>query len=247
MTTKNYVITGATSYLGREIINYLSLDENNKIIAISRKSQKNEAYTNNANVHRLEGIDLLVKDCLAIMTEKVKMLFNESFHVINCTGYYKGQKDFEKVSFEESNEIFESNYTTVYNTALYLLPLIKDRKGGHFIGFSCNSVRFNYPQMAPFTAAKSALESLIRTIANEQYAFGVIANSFQLSTLLTEHEVEVKPNGDHENWLKPIEVAYYIESFIQQPMPISNGNSINLYHHSDSFFNKSYFERIKND
>ena len=193
----------------------------------------------------LFGIDLLEEDHLNTLVGAAKEFFSGQFIVIHCTGYYEGQEPLETTSIAESSRIFESNFTAVYNLTVKLLPLMIERRGGHFVAFSCNSVKYNYPQMAPFTAAKSAIESLFRTIANEFYGKGVYANCFQLATLSTEHEFERKPFGDHNNWLKLSEVVTYVQQFVNQPNQLHNGNSIQLYHYSDSFFNKSYFERIK--
>lgn len=240
----NYLITGANSYLGREFVKQLSKNNDNVLLVTSRTFYDFSNIQSN-NIKYLPGIDLLDENDLLSLQKEAETLFKGKFNLINCTGYYEGQKPFIFTSLNEAKKIFDSNYTTVYNTVNTLMPLMIQKGGGHIIAFSCNSVRFNYPEMAPFTAAKSALESLMRTLANELYECGVFANSFQLATLLTEHETKVKPFGDHQNWLKVGEVVAYIEQFITDAVQIHNGNSIQLYHYSDSFFHKSYYERIK--
>jgi short-subunit dehydrogenase len=238
----NYIITGVSSYLGKEFADHLMKDNRNKLIITSRKSVDFQLHS---NVKYFSDIDLLIDSDLDIIVNEAKDFFNDKFYVINCTGYYKGQEPLEKMSIEEGYKIFNSNYTTVYNLTVKLLKVMIEKGGGHFIGFSCNSVKYNYPQMAPFTAAKSALESLFRTIANEFYDRNIYANSFQLATLLTEYEVSRKPFGDHNHWLKLIEVVNYIHHFLNQPYQLHNGNTIQLYHYSDSFFKRAYFDRIK--
>jgi len=240
----NYIISGANSFLGQAFVRHLSKSDSNKLLITSR-TYFDYTYLESENIIYISGIDLLTEDGLQKITNKASSFFKGSFHVINCTGYYNGQEQFISTTISEAKKIFESNFLTVYNLVTSLSPVMIQKGGGHIIAFSCNSVRFNYPEMAPFTAAKSALESLIRTLANELYDCGVYANSFQLSTLLTDHETHVKPFGDHQNWLKVDEVVAYVEQFITQPTQLHNGNSIQLYHYSDSFFHKSYFDRIR--
>ena len=240
----NYLITGTSSFLGRAFVDYLIQNESNNIIITSRKKVEFEKSFN-PNVQYFSGIDLMDKSDLMFIVEKANDLFDGPFSVIHCTGYYEGQEPLETTSIDESNRILNSNYTTVYNLSVMLLDTMIKKGGGHFVGFSCNSVKYNYPQMAPFTAAKSAMESLFRSIANEFYDRKIYANSFQLATLLTDHEISRKPYGDQKKWLKLIEVVTYVEQFLTQPHQLHNGNSIQLYHHSESFFNKSYFERIQ--
>lgn len=240
----NYIITGISSYLGREFLNILSANKDNKLIVTSRR--KVEFVTElTSNVNYFPCVDLLKEEDIMNLVDAAKELFDDKFSVIHCSGYYGGQEPIQRTSISESNRIFESNFVTVYNLSTLLIPVMKEKGGGHFVGFSCNSVMYNYPQMAPFTAAKSALESFFRSIANELYDQNIYANSFRLATLLTDHEISHKPHGDHNQWLKLYEVVGYVEQFLTQKYQIQNGNAIQLYHYSDSFFNKSYFERIK--
>jgi NAD(P)-dependent dehydrogenase (short-subunit alcohol dehydrogenase family) len=239
----NYLITGVSSFLGREFVNYLSKDVNNNIIATSRTLV--DIDINLENLKYLSNIDLLKEEDIEILINETRIRFENPFNVIHCSGYYKGQEPLESMSFDESSRIFNSNFLTVYNLSVRLLDVMIEKGGGHFVGFSCNSVKYNYPQMAPFTAAKSALESFFRTVANEFYEKGIYANTFQLATLLTNYEISRKPFGDHKKWLKLDEVVTYVEQFLNQPNQLLNGNSIQLYHYSDSFFKESYYERIK--
>ncbi len=240
----NFIITGANSFLGQAISEHLSKSKDNKIMLVTR-SDFNFGNIINDNITHISGIDLLNENHLEKICTDADLFFTGKINIINCTGYYNGQEPFETTSLSESNKIFQANFYTVLGITTYLTPLLIKKGGGHFVSFSCNSVKYNYPQMTPFTAAKSALESLMRSIANEFYDRGIYANSFQLATLFTNHELKVKPYGDHKNWLKTEEVAEYIETFIKQPVQIINGASINLYHYSESFFNNSYFDRIK--
>lgn len=240
----NYIITGVSSFLGREFVDHLMQKESNRLIVTSRKKVDFEKPFNE-NVKYLSAIDLLIETEINSIVDAADQFFDGPFFVVHCTGYYEGQEPLESTSLAESNRIFNSNYTTVYNLTLKLLDIMVQKGGGHIVGFSCNSVKYNYPQMAPFTAAKSAMESFLRTVANEFYDRGIYANSFQLATLLTNHEISRKPFGDREKWLKPIEVVNYVEQFLIQPHQLHNGNSIQIYHYSESFFHKSYFDRIK--
>ncbi len=240
----NYIITGAGSYLGREIASHLAKSPGNRILLVTRS---NASFANilSDDVTHIAGIDLLKERDLERMVTTAQYFFESGFNVINCVGYFEGQSPFEQVSFAEAGRILDSNFRTVHNTATALIPLMVSKGGGHFIGFSCNSVRFNYPQMAPFTSAKAALESLIKCLANEFYGRGIYANALQLATLRTEKEIAVKPHGDHTNWLVPSEVARFIEMFTQQPIQLYSGNVMSLYNYSESFFGQSYYDRIK--
>lgn len=241
----NYLITGANSFLGKALIKHLSSDSTNKLLIVTRSLADFSEYNEYENIYYLNGIDLLDENCLSILANKCNEFFEGKLNTINCVGYYTGQEPFEKTSIAEAKRIFDSNFICVYNTANAIMPYIIKNNGGHFICFSCKSVKYRYPLMAPFSASKAALDCLVGSLANEFSKIGLVANSFSLSTLDTDFERKVKPFGDFDNWLKLEEVAIIIEKIITSDFDIMNGNTIDLFKYSESFFNKSYFDRIK--
>ena len=239
----NYLVTGANGPLGQAIAKFL-LANGHKVLVTSRATS--DRYDGlGVSVQHLAGIDLLDVAGLERLKSACGSFFTGPFHIINCTGHYEGQEDYHKTTVDESFKIFASNYLAVQNTATTLIPLQIERGGGHFIAFSCNSVLYNYPQMAPFTASKAALESLTKSLANEYFGMGLVTTAFRLATLHTEHELQVKPYGDHKNWLQLDEVAQFLSAYTAQPIGLHSGNVMNLFHYSDTFFSKSYFERIR--
>lgn len=237
---RNILITGGGSPLGREIAETLS--KKNKVIVTTRKRD----YDANNRFEVITEIDLLKSSDLKILFAEIGNSFKYDFSVINCTGYYDtGQKPFLELTLEEDNKIFDANYKTVYNTAKTLLPLMIKQGGGHFISFSCNSVNHNYPWMIPYTNSKTAIESLTKGLANEFSQHGIFANCLQMSTLRTNEEINKKPFGDHNNWLQVSEIANFIQNLLDNNHPYFNGNIVQLFKYSDTYFNQSYFDRIK--
>lgn len=236
----NYLITAGNSPLGFEIAKYLSKE--NKVIVTTRR----DTYDLLENVISICNIDLLKSQDLKRLSEQVSLNFEEPFTLINCSGNYQdGQEPFLETSIEKGDYIMQSNYTTVYNAIHTLLPIMIKNGGGNIISFSCHSVRYNYPWMLPFSAAKAALEALTVGLSNEFAKDNIVANTFSLSTVDTEHERQIKPYGDHKNWLKPQKIAVIIEDLVNSNSYYLNGNAIKLFKYSDSFFHQSYFERIK--
>lgn len=237
----NILITGGSSPLGKEIARNLSVGNN--VVITTRK--KNYVPIGD-NIRTIGGIDLLNLSDLKELSAELENVFEGKFSVINCVGYYDtGQRPFLELSLEEDSKIFNANYTTVYHTAKTLIPLMVLRGGGHFISFTCNSVNHNYPWMIPYTNSKAAIESLTRGLANEFSVHGICSNALQMSTLKTSEEISRKPFGDHNNWLQTSEVASLIRQIIDRDHPYFNGNIVRLFQYSDSYYNQSYFERIK--
>ena len=240
----SFVITGANSYLGRAFAKMLCKNKNYKVFLTSRNKFNFKGLLEGDNVFYLPEIDLTVESDVEKLTDAINDFLPNSFHVINCLGYFPGYKTVEEMKIVTAKRIFDSNVLALYSVANKLLPLMCKRNGGHFIGFSIHTSYQHYPKMTAFTAAKAAVESLIKGIANEYLDKGINANTIALATLLTETELKIKPKGDSKNWLNTNEVCELVESIILQPSKLINGNVIHIYKYSDSFFHQSYFDRI---
>jgi len=242
---QSFVITGANSFLGRTFAEYLSKNDNYKVFLTSRSEYDFSNLTKNKNVSCLQGIDLTVETDVEKLCDAVNEFMPEKFHIINCLGYFPGYESIENISISEAKKVFDGNILALYSIANKFIPMMSKRNGGHFIAFSTHTSYQHYPKMVAFTAAKSAVESLIKGIANEYLDKRINANTIALATLLTEVEQKMKPNGDFKNWLDTNEVCQFVEHLILQPNnELLSGNVIHIYKHSDSYFKQSYFDRI---
>lgn len=240
----SFVITGANSFLGRAFAKTLSNNEAYKVFLTSRNKFNFNGLLKKKNVSYLPEIDLTVESDAKKFADAVNDFLPDQFHVINCLGYFPGYDTLEEINTETAKKIFDSNVIALYSVANNLLPHMCKRKGGHFIGFSTHTSYQHYPRMVAFTAAKIAVESLIRGIANEYLEKGINANTIALATLLTETELKMKPKGDSKNWLNTDEVCEFVENIVLQPSKLISGNVIHIYKYSDTFFHQSYFDRI---
>ncbi len=243
---QSFVVTGANSFLGRAFAKMLSKNEDYKVFLTSRSKFNFNGLLKKKNVSYLPEIDLTVESDIEKLTAAINDFLPGKFHVINCLGYFPGYETIEETSIATAKNVFDSNVLALYSVANKLLPLMCKRKGGHFIGFSTHTSYQHYPRMVAFTAAKAAVESLIKGIANEYLDKGINANTIALATLLTEAELKIKPKGDSKNWLNTDEVCEFVENIILQPNKLISGNVIHIYKYSDSFFHQSYYDRIEN-
>lgn len=244
MNNKSLVITGASSYLGKAFATYFC-KAGNRVVLTSRRVCEDLAYLQNKDVLYLPGLDLTDEKNLDVLHKEISIFFDSGFHVINCLGYFPDYKSIENMSMSEARSVLDSNVLAVFGVANRLLPLMSERGGGHFVGFSMHTTYQNYPYMALFSAAKTALESLIKGISNECLKDGVHANVIALSTLQTENELKMKPHGDFDNWLKAEDVCMIVKNLIENSAGLVNGSVIHAYKYSKTFFGESFMDRIK--
>ncbi len=239
----NFLITGASSFLGKSFVDFLSQQNNTKVLSTSRRTLL-DRYGDSNRLKHLSGIDLTSDKDLATLHDECNRFFKGKFHIINCVGYFPRYDNVTSISLKECKQIMDSNVIAFYGTANYLLPLMIKRGGGHFVGFTAHTVYQDYPEMVAFTASKRAVESIIKGIANENFKDGIVSNCFALATLLTKVEKQMKPTGDHQNWLDTNEVCKEVFDFILSGSSIISGNVIHLYKYSDTYFHQAYYQRI---
>lgn len=239
MEINNFIITGANSDIGKAIITKLSLNKNNIIIAVSRSKA---TTSSNDNVHYIDNIDLNLEKDLITLSEKVKSTFSDKFVFIHSVGNFWHHKTMTNTEFDEATNMMDSHYNTLYGCIKYLTPIFKLLSGGRIIAFSCNSVGFNYPEMAAFTSAKAAVESLIKCTANENSKYGIIANGIALSTIKTEKVINSKLKKYHSQYITEEELLEVVDNLINAS-PLINGNIIKILKYSEYFYNEGYFQR----
>lgn len=239
MKWNNFIITGASSDIGKALIDSLSANKENKLIAISRSSIFNSSKN---NVEYIDNIDLNLEADLVTISEKVRSTFSDKFVFIHSVGNFWHHKTITDTEYNEATNMMDSHYNTLYGCIKYLTPIFKQLKGGKIIAFSCNSVGFNYPEMAAFTSSKAAVETLIKCTANENSKYGIIANAIALSTIKTDKVVNSKLEKYHNQYITENELLEVVNNLINAS-PLINGNIIKILKYSEYFYNEGYFQR----
>lgn len=241
----NYLITGATSGIGKAIINKLIDNKDNKLFLTSRSSDSSLEQIVSKTITYHSEIDLRELHKRNDIIEKIDSFFDESFTIIHCAGDFWDHLPFLEVSTERASSMMESHYGTLYSTLQAALPLLIKKGGGKILTFSCNAVNYNFPNMLPFNAAKAAVEATIKCIAHEYAKHNIVANAIALSSLQTQKVKESKPNGDYEHYINLSDISDTVLEIANLTNHLANGNVINCYQYSESYYNSGYFQRIK--
>ena len=75
----------------------------------------------------------------------------------------------------------EATVPSTTNAFVDVLQINHLNGGGSVVAFSCNSTLYHYPWMTAFTASKSAVDSMITSLANEFSGDNLRFNSLRLS------------------------------------------------------------------
>lgn len=242
---KNYLITGATSALGKAIavsLKELFRDEV-KLFLVSRSHNQELQDLVDSNIVYRSGIDLLEMDSSLI--EEINSFFDGNITLIHSAGDFWFHVPFLEFTTRNSKSMMDSHYGTLYNVLQNILPLMISKGGGKILTFGCNATDYHFPNMLPFTAAKAAVDATIKCIAHEYANRNIVANSIALSSLKTPQNKDSKPYGDFDHYLDLKELSSTVIEIAELSNNLANGNVINCYKYSDSYYNEGYFHRIK--
>lgn len=239
--SRSFVITGGASDLATALITRLSSIPDSKTLIVTRTTPC--TATLGPNAYLLNSIDLTKERDLELLSNRVTKVLDGQLTIVHFAGDFWRHRPLTKTPLNAFSQMMQSHFISLCGVASVLTPIMINRGGGRLIALSCNSVTYAYPDMSPFTSAKAAIESFIRCYAHEHMKYGITANAIALPTMRTAKVVADKYFGAKENYITPEELAVAITETFSQMGPYTTGNIIRILRYSESFYNKSYFER----
>ena len=201
---KTYVITGATSGIGKALIEKLSRE--NKVFA----GYRNEKYVENLeNLGAIPFyIDMEKKDSIAKATAFIKSQTEQIDTLINVAGCVVAGV-VEKLSVDDIRKQFEVNTFSHLDFTQRLLPLLKD---GKIINISSMSSFGIFPFVAPYCASKRALDILFNAMSIESNLKVVSIKPGVIATPLWDKSIELNKSSIENCKGYDKEMKYMVEN-----------------------------------
>jgi NAD(P)-dependent dehydrogenase (short-subunit alcohol dehydrogenase family) len=204
------VITGAANGIGKACAIRFA-EEGAKIACLDLAEERNESI---ATECRELGVDALALKCnvteKANIDEIVKTIVKKWGRIdilVASAGIYTGTP-LADVSKEQWQRAIDINLTGVFLTNQAIAPLLMENKSGSIINISSMAGKTSWPASAEYSASKSGVIGLTRSVAMEMAPFGPTANAVCPGNTLTEMVRDVaekvgKLDGlTGEEWLK---------------------------------------------
>ena len=163
---KNAVVTGGGSGIGQAIVNRLRADGLN--VAVLDLTPSDDEHGFAADVTDREQVDQALAGIRAKLGP-VSIL-------VNAAGLDSFKK-FHDVSFERWQRVLDVNLNGVFHCIQAVLPDMIEAGWGRIVNISSSSTHSGAPYMAPYVAAKSAVNGLTKTLALEYGPNGITVNA----------------------------------------------------------------------
>jgi len=171
--SKVWFITGSNSGIGLGIAK-AALAAGDRVVATGRNMEKLTAAFSDLNHENLELVQLDVTDqpqALKAVADAVKS-FGRIDVLVNNAGY-SILGNFEELSTEDFQNLFQANFYGVANVLRAALPVLRNQRSGHIINISSTAGAVGLKHCSAYCATKFAVEGLSTAIATEVEQFGI--------------------------------------------------------------------------
>lgn len=245
--SKFVILLGSNSDIGSVLASRV-MDAGHPTLLVSRSRRQRDASEVTGDSRVADGVDLLSAEGQARLLAAVDEFLGgarpgeHDIAMVHCVGDFWRHRELHELAPTTVRETMLSHYSTLAESVVNLLPVLLRARAGRVVAFSCNSVTYAYPHLAPFTAAKAAIETFMRCLANEYSEQLLATSTIALPTVLTPKVREAKPGGDHANYVTPEDVADVVLREIDSS-PLVTGNVVRMIRYSETFYGRSYLER----
>jgi NAD(P)-dependent dehydrogenase (short-subunit alcohol dehydrogenase family) len=163
---KNAVVTGGGSGIGAAIAARLRADGLN--VATLDLQPSDDEFAHVADVTDRAAVDAAL-DAVRAQLGPISVLVNAAG--LDCF------KRFTDVSFEWWQRVIDVNLNGVFHCIQAVLPEMVEAGWGRIVNISSSSTHSGAPYMAPYVAAKSAVNGLTKTLALEYGPAGITVNA----------------------------------------------------------------------
>lgn len=233
--TKTYVITGATSGIGKALVESYK-NEDVKLIIIARNLEKAQALKEVIDESKLEIVIADLENVDSLKDELKPIIGRELDGLVYCAGV-SGIEGLRKTTYEKILKVMNVNFFA-FSEILRLCTMKKEKsKQFRCVAISSTSSVIGFPNNHMYCASKAAMDGFIRAVSIELREKNVEINSIQPNWVDTPMVDNVKSyHGDEfESWilencplgiLKPEDVAEYIRFLLDKKSSKSTGGAI---------------------
>lgn len=163
---KNAVVTGGGSGIGRAIADRLRADGYNVATLDLNPSETQNAFI--ANVTDRAAVDEALNG--------VRSQLGPVSILVNAAGLDSFRR-FTDTTFEQWQRVIDVNLNGTFHCIQAVLPEMVEAGWGRIVNISSSSTHSGQPFMAPYVAAKSAVNGLTKSLALEYGPMGITVNA----------------------------------------------------------------------
>ena len=223
MKSKTIVITGATGVLGNLVAKTFA-ERGHNIALLAKDQAKLDSLTRDLDLPKdrlyAQAIDLLNEEAVHASAEAVHSKFDSVHALIHLVGGWTGGRTIPESSGDDLKSMLDQHVWTTFHLLRSFTPHIARSKWGRIMIVSKPETMRPSAKTALYTAAKSAQESLLLTLAEEYKESGLTANIIHVKSIDTTYTGK---------GTSPAEIVSTMEYLFSDEAGKVNGARIPLY------------------
>jgi NAD(P)-dependent dehydrogenase (short-subunit alcohol dehydrogenase family) len=144
-------------------------------------------------------------------------------------GGFAGGQHLAETDDATFERMFEVNLYTTFYILRAAIPVMRKTGNGHIVAIGSRAAMDPGAGVGAYSASKSAMVSLIRTVAQENKDVGITANVILPGTMDTPANRKAMPKSDFSKWVRPAAVASLITWLVSDAGKDVDGAVIPVY------------------
>lgn len=222
LSGKNIIITGASSGIGERVA-VRAAKAGAVPILLARSEDKLRELA--SRIRGQTGIEALWYPCDLALPESVHEVYQHvvaQVHQVDALINNAGFGVFERVedtSMEAFRSMFEVNVLGLIQSVKEVLPVMKDREGGHIVNIASQAGKISTPKSAGYASTKHAVLGFTNALRMEVEGDGIEVTAVNLGPVRTNFFETADPKGTYKKsveryMLDPDDVAQQVISHL---------------------------------
>ena len=206
MKGKTAIITGGTSGIGKACVR-MFCENGANVVTMGRRKELGDALAGEIN-ERGKG-KCTFYECDVRNVERLKGIIDKTAQeygtiniLVNCAGYFPGQRRADEWSFDELEDIIHTNLMAYLAASQYALPYLRTSRG-NIVNIGSVHGTTSVQGSVGYDATKGAIDSITRTLAIDEAGNGVRVNNVKPGLIATEmFEATTERQKDKDGFIK---------------------------------------------
>ena len=127
--------------------------------------------------------------------------------LLHLVGGWTGGTTLVDVDPAVLDDMLGQHVWSTFHATRAVVPGMLERGSGRIVAVTSTYTAMPGPRMAPYAAAKTAQEAILRVLAREVAGSGVTVNVIAVRSIDSTHERETDPSAKNASWTTPEEIA----------------------------------------
>src|SRR5262249_16120404 len=206
MQGKAVIVTGANGGLGTHVTNAF-LAAGARVAGVSPSIKQSDF--SNPNFFAVPA-ELTSSQSAATIVNSASQKFGRVDALVHLVGGFAGGKPVHETDDATVEKMIDMNFRVAFWMLKAVVPHMRKAGGGRLVGIGSKAAVEPAAGIAAYTASKSVVTTLVRTVALENKDAGITANVVLPSTIDTPTNRKAMPKADFSKWVNPEKLASLI-------------------------------------